>query len=353
MSTKRIVFVAFPDFQTLDVAGPIDAFGLASKTLQHASPGGEPAYELALAALRSGPLTSSTGLTSYASYGLIESSESIDTVLVVGGPGALEACKSEQLLEVLRRLAPRVRRIGSVCTGAFVLAAAGLLDGRRVTTHWEAAADLAANYPRVEVESDAIFLKDGPVYTSAGITAGIDLALSLVEEDHGRELALTVARTLVMFARRPGGQTQFSVQLAAQFTSERGIRAAQRWMIDNPRADLSIDACARRAGMSTRNFARVFTREVGSTPAAWVEGMRVERARALLVETDRSIEEIAASCGFGAAETMRRAFLRRVREPPSAYRERFRMRNGERFVISGARASPGELRLVREGAAPG
>src|ERR1700722_7563799 len=224
MSTRRILFVAFPDFQTLDVAGPIDVLGLASRALQQACPGSEPAYELALAALRSGPLTSSTGLTSYASYGLLESNDSIDTLLVAGGPGALDASKSEPLVEALRRLAPQVRRVGSVCTGAFVLAAAGLLDGRRVTTHWEAIAALAARYPRVNVEGDALFLKDGPIYTSAGITAGIDLALSLVEEDHGRELALSVARTLVVFALRSGGQTQFSVQLAAQFTSEHGIR---------------------------------------------------------------------------------------------------------------------------------
>ena len=203
----------------------------------------------------------------------------------------------------------------------------------------------------MSVEGDALFLRDGPVYTSAGIAAGINLALSLVEEDHGRELALSVARTLVVPALRSGGQTQFSVQLAAQFTSERGIRAAQQWMIDNPQADLSVDACARRAAMSQRNFARVFTREVGVTPAVWVEEMRVERARALLVDTDRGIEGIAASCGFGAAETMRRAFLRRVHEPPSAYRERFRIHNRGRFVMSGVRGAPGELRLVRAGVA--
>ncbi len=349
MSAKRVVLVAFPDFQTLDVAGPFDVFGVASKALQQANPGSEAAYEVELAALRSGPLTSSTGLTSLATCGLAETADDIDTVLVAGGRGAFEACQSEPLLATLRAFAPHVRRIGSVCTGAFVLAAAGLLDGRRATTHWEAAAELAARYPRVEVEADAIFLKDGSVYTSAGITAGIDLALALVEEDHGRELALAVARTLVVFARRPGGQTQFSAQLAAQFASEEGIRALQRWMIDNPQSDLSIHACARRAGMSPRNFARVFSREVGVTPAAWVEGMRVERARALLVETERSIEEVAASCGFGATETMRRAFLRRVRVPPSTYRERFRMRNGERFVLSGALAFRAEARALRGG----
>jgi transcriptional regulator GlxA family with amidase domain len=351
MSSRRIVLVGFPGFMTLDVAGPFDVFGLASRTLQQAAPDSAPAYEVELAGLRSGPITSSTGLMSYATCGLSETTDSIDTILIAGGRGAHDACNNEPLLAALLGVAPHVRRIGSVCTGAFVLAAAGLLDGRRATTHWEAASDLAARYPRVDVEADAIFLKDGSVYTSAGVTAGIDLALALVEEDHGRELALAVARTLVVFARRPGGQTQFSAQLAAQFASEEGIRAVQRWMIDNPQSDLSIHACARRAGMSPRNFARVFSREVGVTPASWVEGMRVERARALLVETERSIEEVASSCGFGAAETMRRAFLRRVRVPPSTYRERFRMRNGERFVLSGAGVSPDKLRLVRSGAA--
>ncbi len=187
----------------------------------------------------------SAGLTCLATRALAQTSRGIDTVLVAGGEGAHAASESAPLLAALRRLAPRVRRIGAVCTGAFVLAAAGLLDGRRATTHWENARDLAARYPQVDVEADAIFLKDGAVYTSAGVTAGIDLALALVEEDHGRELALAVARTLVVFARRPGGQTQFSAQLAAQFTSEDAIRALQRWMIDNPQTIISRSTSAR------------------------------------------------------------------------------------------------------------
>jgi transcriptional regulator GlxA family with amidase domain len=327
---RRVLLVAFPGFQTLDVVGPLDVFGLASKLGSQSSPlRSEPAYEVELAALRAGNVTSSTGLTCVASRALADESRCIDTVLVAGGSGAFDACRSVALLDELHRLLPRARRIGSVCTGAFVLAAAGVLDGRRVTTHWEAAAELAARHPAVEVEADAIFLKDGHVYTCAGVTAGIDLALALVEEDFGRDLALAVARTLVVFARRPGGQTQFSTQLGSQLASEERIRGLQRWVLENAGADLSVEACARRVGMSPRNFARVFTREVGVTPAVWVEGVRVEHARALLVDTQRGVEEIASTCGFGAAETMRRAFLRRVHVSPSAYRQRFQMRGGE------------------------
>ena len=174
-------------------------------------------------------------------------------------------------------------------------------------------------------------MKDGPIYTSAGVTAGIDLALAMVEEDLGREVAFGVARDLVVFARRPGGQTQFSAQLVAQFASGDGIRELQRWMIEHPDADLAIGLCAARVGMSTRNFARVFTRELGVTPAVWVETMRVERAQALLVDTNHSVEEIAARCGFRSTETMRRAFLRRVRVSPRAYRERFQIRSEKRL----------------------
>jgi transcriptional regulator GlxA family with amidase domain len=224
---------------------------------------------------------------------------------------------------------PRTRRFGSVCTGAFVLAAAGLLDGRRVATHWHHTKELAAFRPAVTVDEDAIFVKDGHLYTSAGVTAGIDLALALVEEDHGRDVALGVARELVVFARRPGGQTQFSVHLAAQAAEPGGIGDVQRWALDHPSADLSVESCARRAGMSARHFARVFAREVGATPAAWIEAVRIERARALLEETARGVDDVASRCGFGTSETMRRAFVRRLGVAPTAYRERFRRHGHE------------------------
>jgi transcriptional regulator GlxA family with amidase domain len=211
-----------------------------------------------------------------------------------------------------------------VCTGAFVLAEAGLLDGRRATTHWEWCDALAARFPRVQVDRDPIFVRDGNVYTSAGVTAGMDLALALVEEDHGRALALEVARQMVLFLRRPGGQSQFSAALAAQSADREPLRDLQAWIAEDPGRDCSVPALARRVAMSPRNFARVFTREVGSTPGQFVERMRVEAARRRLEESADGVDNIASRCGFGTAETMRRAFLRTLRVPPSAYRSRFR-----------------------------
>jgi transcriptional regulator GlxA family with amidase domain len=228
------------------------------------------------------------------------------------------------VLAWLRRLAPRVRRIGSVCTGTFVLAAAGLLAGRRVTTHWNSAARLQQMFPALRVDADPIFIKDGKVYTSAGVTAGMDLALALVEEDCGREVAMAVARALVLFLKRPGGQSQFSAQLAAQAADREPLRELQAWIIDHVGADCSVPALAARVAMSPRNFARVFAREVGMTPGRFVERARVEAARRRLEESDDGVDGVAARCGFGSAEGMRKAFLRTLRVPPSAYRSRFR-----------------------------
>ena len=204
-----------------------------------------------------------------------------------------------------------------------MLAEAGLLDGLSATTHWRQCARLAAQYPAVSVESDPIFVRAGKIFTSAGVTAGIDLALALVEEDHGREVALAVARELVMFLRRPGGQSQFSVQMSAQVADREPIRELQRWMADHLGADLSVEALARRAAMSPRNFARVFTREVGATPGQFVEHSRVEAARRRLEESAEGVDSIASECGFGTRESMRRAFIRTLHVPPSAYRSRF------------------------------
>ena len=210
-----------------------------------------------------------------------------------------------------------------MCSGAFLLAEAGLLDGRRATTHWDACAALAARYPSVRVEPDPIFVRDGRVYTSAGVTAGMDLALALVEEDCGRELALAVARRLVFFLKRPGGQSQFSAQLSAQIAEREQLRDLQSWIVEYPEADLSVEALARRVAMSPRNFARVFAREAGITPARFVERVRVEAARRRLVESTSNVDSVAEACGFGSAETLRRAFLRSVHVSPAAYRNRF------------------------------
>ena len=234
--------------------------------------------------------------------------------------------EDEALISWLRLAARRSRRVGSVCTGAFLLARAGLLDGRRATTHWTACSALRRTYPTVEVESDPIFVRDGNVYTSAGVSAGIDLALALVEEDLGSSAALAVARELVLFIRRPGGQAQFSAGLAGQSAQRPSLRALQDWIADHLDADLSVAALAERSFMSQRNFARVFAGEVGMTPAAYVESLRLERARTLLESTDAQLEEVAARCGFGTVETLRRTFGRRLDVSPSDYRSRFTAR---------------------------
>jgi transcriptional regulator GlxA family with amidase domain len=224
------------------------------------------------------------------------------------------------------------------------LAEAGLLKGRRATTHWGSCGRLARRYPDVHVEADRIFVREGPISTSAGVTAGMDLALAMVEEDHGREVALAVARELVMFLRRPGGQAQFSAQLAVQFAERAPLTDLQAYILDHPREDLSVATLARRVTMSPRNFARVFTNEVGMTPARFVTTVRVETARRLLEETSDDLERICSRSGFGTTEAMRRTFLRTVGVPPSRYRERFnaRPRSGSRFQT----APPAVRRLV-------
>jgi transcriptional regulator GlxA family with amidase domain len=248
----------------------------------------------------------------------------VDTLVVAGGEGVAEASADATLLRWLRRVASRVRRVASVCTGAFILAQAGLLDGRRATTHWASCDALARTHPSVDVDRDAIFVRDGNVYTSAGVTAGMDLALALVEADHGRELALAVARWLVLFLKRPGGQSQFSAQLAAQCAARDPIREVQGWIVEHPADDLTVDALAARASMSPRHFARVFVREAGTTPGRFVERARIEAARRRLEDSADGVEQVAAACGFGTAESMRRAFVQVLRVSPSAYRSRFR-----------------------------
>jgi transcriptional regulator GlxA family with amidase domain len=247
----------------------------------------------------------------------------IDTLVCAGGTGARDACGDRELIDWLRAAARRSRRVASVCTGAFLLAEAGLLEGRRATTHWSACAALGRSHPAVRVEPDPIFVRDGDLYTSAGVTAGMDLALALVDEDLGREVALEVARWLVLFVRRPGGQSQFSAQLAAQTAEREPLRELQAWISDNLDADLSVPALARRACMSERNFARAFRREVGMTPAAYVEAVRVEGARNALEVAAAPVEQVARQAGFGTVETMRRAFRRRLGVSPGDYRNRF------------------------------
>jgi transcriptional regulator GlxA family with amidase domain len=229
-----------------------------------------------------------------------------------------------RVVQAIRRLAPKAGRVASVCTGAFLLAEAGLLDGRRATTHWKSAALLAQRHPTVDVDPDPIFVRDGDVWTSAGVTAGMDLALAMVEADRGSDVALAVARNLVMYVQRPGGQAQFSAALQAQRAERDALRDLQAWLPDHLDTDLTVEQLARRVAMSPRHFARVFAAESGITPARYVEELRVEAARRLLETTARSVDDIASVCGFGTSETMRRAFVRSVRVPPTEYRRRFK-----------------------------
>jgi transcriptional regulator GlxA family with amidase domain len=282
------------------------------------------AYSVEIVAATAGPLPTSSGLRLVAERRFRDVRGGVDTLLVAGGRGARTAAKDASLLAWLRRMAPRVRRMGSVCTGTFVLAAAGLLDGHRATTHWAWCDTLAAGHPRITVEPDPIFIRDGRTYTSAGVTAGMDLALALVEEDFGRRVALQVARQLVLFLRRPGGQSQFSTQLAVQTSDREPLRDLQPWIADHLTADLSVSALADRAAMSARHFARLFASELGTTPARFVELQRVEAARRRLEESNDGVDAIASTCGFSGAEVMRRAFLRTLRVSPSDYRSRFR-----------------------------
>ena len=314
---RRVVIVAFPGVQTLDVTGPAEVLRAATLIKP-------PGYEVTVVAPRRDPLRTST--VSLMPDRCLDEMDAgpIDTLIVAGGTGTRVAEDDERLIGWLREAARRSRRVTSVCTGAFLLARAGLLDGRRATTHWASCADLAARYPAVAVEPDPIFVRDGNLATSAGVTAGMDLALALVEEDLGRQTALDAARWLVLFLQRPGGQAQFSAQLAAQTADRAPLRELQTWIPDHLSEDLTVPALARRACMSDRNFARAFRRETGLTPGAYVEAARVERARIALETGDLPVEEVALQCGFGTVETMRRAFRRQLGVSPAEYRTRFK-----------------------------
>jgi transcriptional regulator GlxA family with amidase domain len=320
----RIVVVAFPDVQVLDVMGPIEVFGRTARLLVERGTRPDLAYTVEIVAATAGPIHTSSGVKIVADRRFRDLRGTIDTLLVAGGRGARAAAQDAALRAWLMRMAPRVRRLGSVCTGTFILAAAGLLDDKRATTHWGSCEALSKLHPRVRVDEDPIFVRDGHVYTSAGVTAGMDLALAMVEEDLGRRVALEVARQLVLFLHRPGGQSQFSSQLSIQAADREPLRELQQWIADHLSADLSVPALAQRVAMSPRHFARVFAAELKMTPARFVESQRVEAARRRLEESNDGVDTVAATCGFGGAEGMRRAFLRTVRVSPTDYRSRFR-----------------------------
>jgi transcriptional regulator GlxA family with amidase domain len=318
--SKHVVFLILPGAQLLDLAGPADVFMAANQCLR--ARGEEPAYRATFAGPVPAPDTASGVGLRIGSLSQIRGP--IDTLVVPGGMDFGEAELDPRATDWIRRRWQRVRRVVSICSGAFVLAKAGVLAGRRVTTHWRELERLGEVVPDATVEGDALYVKDGSVYTSAGITAGIDLALALVEEDLGPDLAVEVARILVMFLHRPGGQSQFSAALRRPTAEHPGIRDVQADVIENPGRDHRVPELARRAGMSTRHFVRVFTQETGEPPAHYVQRVRVERARQLLEREGLGVEEVAATCGFGTAETMRRRFQHALGVPPSEYRARFR-----------------------------
>jgi len=322
---RRIDIFAFPDVQLLDVSGPLQVFASANE-LSIAAGLGAPYVPCVVAAI-SGEVNSTAGLRLFA-HPLPSASETTDTLIIAGGRGVHAVSKDAAQVAWVRERAPRARRVASVCTGAFLLAAAGLLDKRRAVTHWAHCDLLGKRFPDVRVDPAPIFIRDGAVWTSAGVTAGIDLALALVEDDLGRELALDVARELVVFLKRPGGQAQFSATLSLQKAGDR-FAELHAWIAENMATDLSIAMLAERAGMSERSFVRHYRAQTGVTPARAIDRLRVEAARRLLGDTAFPIKRVAARCGFGSEETMRRSFLRSTGVSPQAYRERFSALGGD------------------------
>jgi transcriptional regulator GlxA family with amidase domain len=317
---RSVVLVGYPGIQALDLVGPFEVFTGATLLL---AAEGRDGYQVSVASAGGAPVDTGTGLA-FVAAPLPDPGRPIDTVVLPGGGGSDAACADAELIDWIRAVAPNARRVVSVCTGAFLAAEAGLLGGCRATTHWAFANRLARTYPAVDVDPEPIFVRSSDkVWTAAGVTAGIDLALALVENDHGTEVAQTVARWLVLYLRRPGGQTQFAAPVWMPRAKRAPIRAAQEAVEAEPGAAHGVNELARRAAMSPRHFTRLFTGEVGEAPGAYVERVRTEAARRQLEETDDTVVAIAARCGFGSAETMRRNFVRRIGVSPDQYRRSF------------------------------
>lgn len=319
---RPISFITYPGVEIIDLTGPMEVFAFANTGLQRSGICQDLAYPMQVLAARAGPITSSCGLQIIANEAYSEVHSGIDTLMIAGTPDVNCLLCDPALVEWVRNIAPRVQRLASVCTGAFLLAKSGLLDGRRATSHWDYCAWLARDYPAVQVEADRIFVRDGYISTSGGITSGIDLALSMVEEDWGSELALLVARYLVVFLKRSGGQSQFSAYLTSE-ASRPELKDLQAWIIMHLTEDLKIETLAERMCMSPRNFARFFQTETGITPAKFVEMARIDAARHYLGSSTLSIDQIAEKSGFRDAERMRRAFIRQLGINPQNYRHRF------------------------------
>lgn len=316
---RTVEIVVFPGVQILDLTGPMQVFVSANDA--SAQPAHMPPYAVRVVAAQGAHVTASSGIE-LGTHALPSRGDPVDTLLVAGGPGIFTACEDAALMHWLRERMGYARRVASVCTGAFMLAAAGALDGRRATTHWSFCAELARRYPNIRIEPDPIFVRDGAVWTSAGVTSGIDLALALVEEDLGRDVALAVARYLVVFLKRPGGQAQYSATLSLQVADDR-FAAFHTWVAAHLAQDLSLPILAEQAAMSARSFSRRYREATGMTPAHAVERLRVDEARRLLLETRLPMKRIAQRCGFGSEETLRRSFLRLLMITPNDYRARF------------------------------
>lgn len=319
--THRVVMAAFEDAQILDVVGPLEVFARTTRWLADHRGISPPAYAISIAAPSAGPLRTSGGILIHADRDFAAPVD-VDTLLVAGGIGYRRHLDDRPLLDWLNQSAARAERVGSICTGSLLLAAAGLLDRKRATTHWAYGIELSELAPSAEVEADAIYVRDGRIYTSAGVTAGMDLALALVEEDWGRGVALAIAQELVLYLKRPGGQSQFSRMLEAQRLNDR-FGMLESWMLDNLASDLTVPVLAERAAMSVRQFARRFRTEMRTTPAQFVEQLRVERAREALSEGRLSLKAIARNTGFRDVQRMRRAFRRHLGVTPAEYLERF------------------------------
>jgi transcriptional regulator GlxA family with amidase domain len=327
MSERHVVVVAFPGVQPLDAVGPIEVFAGATRAAR--ALGRNEEYRVTLASTDGQPVRTESGIA-LGTAPLPEPSEPIDTLVIAGGNGTGAARHDAQLISWIRTVAPACRRVTTVCTGAFLAAEAGLLSGRRVTTHWASADRLEAEFPDIAVDPDPIYIRDGRYWTSAGVTAGIDLALALVQEDLGVDVAQTAARWLVMFLHRPGGQTQFASPVWVRRAERSTVRAVQALVESAPAGDHRVPVLAAAAAMSLRHFTRVFSTEVGETPGKFVERVRLEAARGELETTNDTLDVIAARCGFGTAESLRRVTQRRLGVAPDAYRRRFRTLAPER-----------------------
>ena len=323
---RRVLVAIYDQCQVLDVSGPVEALTKANFALEKADAG--PLYDISLVAAATGKVKTSAMIELYVdqTYGDINEQDlaALDTLIIVGGNGIYKALDDENLRSLILAAAKKARRIVAVCSGAFMLADLGLLDHRRATTHWDCAFGFETRYPDVRLEIDSIYVRDGQFWTSAGITAGIDMTLALIEEDHGSQIALRVARQLVVYMMRSAGQAQFSAQLKLQQVDDNQLRQLIDWIDDNPQDDLSVVGLALRCAMSERNFNRRFTRQTGITPARYVEMSRLEAARRKLEQSDLSLQSISETCGFNSIEIMRRLFQRKLGLSPGKYRQRFR-----------------------------